>query len=463
MINNDKLKKIVAKEIEPDIRNKNFSEVSLGYTKTEMALEADRCLSCKNEPCREGCPVNVPIRDFILKLKEDDVDGAYKVIAKEHLFPSICGRVCPQERQCEARCIRGIKGEAVSVGLLERYVGDNAKLYIPEPKSENGIKIAVIGSGPAGIACAVDLRLEGFSVSIFEAFHELGGVLTYGIPEFRLPKALIKDNFEILNAIGVSVEKNVVVGKSVTIKQLTEEGFKAIFIATGAGLPRMLNIPGEQLNGVISANGFLTRTNLMKGYLFPKYETPVMVGKKVAVVGAGNVAMDAARTAKRLGAEDVYIIYRRGAEEIPARAEEVRHAKEEGIIFNLLTNPIKIEDDGNFFVKSIVCELQKLGEPDASGRRSPEGTGEFVTFEVDQVISAVGQTSNPTVFEGHEPIERNKKGTIVVGEDLETSMENVYAGGDIVTGAATVILAMGSGRKAAKMIKDKLLNEKCSG
>lgn len=453
----NKMLKIKSHEVDPNIRNKSFTEVSLGYTKEDVALEASRCLSCKNEPCRQGCPVNVPIRDFIQCLKNDDVDAAYKVISQEHLFPSICGRVCPQEKQCESKCVRGIKGEAISIGLLERYVGDNAKKSIPEKKESNGIKVAIIGSGPAGISCAVDLALAGFEVSLFEAFHELGGVLTYGIPEFRLPKGLLKDNFAILDNLGVKVEKNVVVGKSVTIDQLKKENFKAIFIATGAGLPRMMNIPGEEFNGVIAANGFLTRANLMKGYLFPNVDTPVQVGEKVAVVGAGNVAMDAARTAKRLGAKDVYIVYRRGPEEVPARKEEVRHAEEEGIIFKLLTNPVQVYGDDSFHVCGLKCELQALGEPDASGRRSPVGTGNFIDLDVDMVISAIGQTSNPTVFEGGEPIERTKRGTIVVDENLESTMENIYAGGDIVTGAATVILAMGSGRKAASEIKNKLL------
>lgn len=448
--------KVLQKELDPNYRNKCFEEVSLGYTKEEALLEASRCLSCKNEPCRTGCPVNVPIKEFIAKIKEDDVNGAYEVIAREHLFPSICGRVCPQERQCESKCVRGIKSEPVSIGLLERFVGDNSKVEKKYDIKKNGKKVAVVGSGPAGISCAVDLALAGFDVTIFEALHALGGVLAYGIPEFRLPKQLLKDNFDILKELGVNIETNVAVGKTATLSDLKLEGYDAAFIATGAGLPSPLGIPGENLNGVIYANGFLTRVNLMKGYLFPKYATPISVPENVAVVGAGNVAMDAARTAKRLGAKNVYIVYRRGREEMPARLAELHHAEEEGIQFNLLTNPVEIIGDGEKVV-ALKCEKMVLGEPDASGRRSPMGTGEFITLDVEMVIPAIGQTPNPTVFEGKEGIERNKRGTIIVNENLQTSLENVYAGGDIVTGAATVILAMGAGRSAAKAIKEKLL------
>ena len=451
------LKKTLQQELDPNYRNKCFEEVSLGYTKEEAMKEASRCLSCKNEPCRQGCPVNVPIKEFISQIKNDNVDEAYNVIAREHLFPSICGRVCPQERQCESKCVRGIKGEAVSIGLLERFVGDHAKRNTEYNITKNGHKVAVVGSGPAGISCAVDLALAGFDVTIFEALHELGGVLAYGIPEFRLPKSLLKENFDILNKLGVKVETNVVIGKSATIDDLKLEGFDAQFIATGAGLPRPMGIPGENFNGVMYANGFLTRVNLMKGYKFPEYDTPISVPKNVAVVGAGNVAMDAARTAKRLGAENVYIVYRRGEEEIPARLAEVHHAKEEGIVFKLLTNPVEVIGE-DFNTVGLKCEIMELGEPDQSGRRSPIGTGKYITLDVEMVIPAIGQTSNPTVFEGGEKIERSRRGTIIVNnETQETSLENVYAGGDIVTGAATVILAMGSGRLAAKAIKEKLL------
>lgn len=453
------LSKTKARELDPIKRATNFEEVSCGYTLDEALKEANRCLQCKNEPCRAACPVNVPIKDFILKVKENDIVGAHKVIANEHLFPSICGRVCPQEKQCEMACIRGIKGEPVGVGLLERFVGDNSKLDIKLEEPNNNIKVAVIGSGPAGMACATDLALAGFSVTMFEALHALGGVLAYGIPEFRLPKDILNESFDTLKSLGVKIEKNVVVGKSVTVSQLKDEGFKATFIATGAGLPKPLGIKNEHINGVVSANGFLTRVNLMKGYLFPAVDTPVWVGRNVAVVGAGNVAMDAARTAKRLGAENVYIVYRRGEEQIPARLEEYHHAKQEGVVFKLLTNPIEVIEKDHY-VDGLKCEIMELGEKDASGRRRPLGTNKFVTLDVDMVIPAIGQTSNPTVFEGKEDIKRSKYGTIIVDEEtLETSLDNVYAGGDIVTGAATVILAMGSGRLAAKAIKEKLLTK----
>lgn len=452
-----KLERVKMQELDPKIRATNWEEVAMGFTLDEAIIEAQRCLECKTQPCVSGCPVNVPIPQFISKVKVGDIQGAYEIITSENLLPSICGRVCPQEKQCEAPCVRGIKGEAIAIGALERYVADNAEAKKAPTISSNNIKVAVVGSGPAGVACAADLRLYGFEVTMFEALHELGGVLAYGIPDFRLPKTVLKRELDYVLELGVNVEKNVIVGKSVSLADLKEEGFEAIFIATGAGLPRMLNIPGENLDGVLFANGFLTRVNLMKGYQFPNYHTPIKMGNKVAVVGAGNVAMDAARTAKRLGAKDVYIVYRRSEKEVPARLEEVHHAKQEGVNFKLLTNPVEIIGE-DFKVVGLKCEIMELGEPDESGRRRPVGTNEFITLDVDTVITAIGQSPNPTVFESNDGIKRNKWGIIEVDEDtLETNLENVYAGGDIITGAATVILAMGAGRKAALSIKNKLL------
>lgn len=447
--------KIKAREQDPHIRNKNFEEVSYGYTLDEAIQEAARCLYCKHEPCREGCPVNVPIKEFIRYVKTGDIDEAYRTIIQDNWYPAICGRVCPQEKQCEVVCVRAIKGEPVGIGLLERFVGDNHHVEITADSIKKlNKKAAVIGSGPAGMACANDLALAGFDVTMFEALHELGGVLSYGIPEFRLPKDVLKKELANLETLGVKIEKNVVVGKTVTFQDLFDEGHKALFIATGAGLPKRLGLVNENMAGVFYANGFLTRVNLMKSYLYPLSHTPVKVGNNVAVIGAGNVAMDAARTAKRLGAENVYIVYRRSMAEVPARQEEVHHTLEEGITFKLLTNPVEILGD-NHEVKGLRCEVMELGEPGSDGRRQPVKTGQFIDLDVDMVIIAIGQSSNPTIFEGNA-LDVNKWGNIIVNPDtLETNIENVYAGGDIVTGAATVILAMGAGRQAAKAIIEK--------
>ena len=462
MERNMSMTKVAMPEQEPDIRNKNFSEVALGYTK-EMAMEeAARCLNCKHKPCMDGCPVNVPIPGFIEKVAEGDFEAAYEIITSENALPAICGRVCPQENQCEGKCVRGIKGEPVAIGRLERFVADyhmaNAKPS--EVKIEkNGKRVAVVGSGPAGITCAGELIKKGYDVTVFEALHKAGGVLSYGIPEFRLPKDLVAKEIETVEKLGVDIETNVIVGRSVTIDELMEQGYEAVFVGSGAGLPRFLNIPGENLLGVYSANEFLTRVNLMKAYKFPEAPTPVKVGKKVAVVGAGNVAMDAARTAKRLGAEEVYIVYRRSEEELPARAEEVHHAKEEGIIFKLLNNPCEIHgEDG--WVTGIEVIKQELGEPDESGRRSPKPVaGSNYVIDVDTVVIAIGQSPNPLIRQTTPGLDTQKWGGIIVEEDtMKTSKDGVYAGGDTVTGAATVILAMGAGKKAAKAI-DEYLNK----
>ena len=452
--------KVPMPQQDPDIRNKNFEEVATGYT-AEMAMEeASRCINCINKPCMTGCPVNVPIPGFIEKVAAGDFEAAYEIITSENALPAICGRVCPQENQCEGKCIRGIKGEAVSIGRLERFVADyhmqngkKAELNI----EKNGKSVAVVGSGPAGITCAGELAKKGYDVTIFEALHKAGGVLSYGIPEFRLPKSLVAKELENVTDMGVKIETNVVIGRSLTVDDLFERGFDAVFLGTGAGLPNFLRIPGENLLGVYSANEFLTRVNLMKGYKKDAVPTPVKVGKKVAVVGAGNVAMDAARTAKRLGAEEVYIVYRRGAEEVPARAEEVEHAKEEGVIFKLLNNPVAIHgEDG--WVKGIEVVEQKLGEPDASGRRRPEPIeGSNNIIDVETVVIAIGQSPNPLIRQTTEGLETQKWGGIIVEEETnETTCKNVYAGGDVVTGAATVILAMGAGKKAAKAIDESL-------
>ncbi len=460
MDKNMSMTKVAMPEQDPNVRNKNFSEVALGYTK-EMAMEeAGRCLNCKHKPCMNGCPVNVPIPGFIEKVAEGDFDAAYEIITSENALPAICGRVCPQENQCEGKCVRGIKGEPVAIGRLERFVADyhmaNAKPV--EAKIEkNGKRVAVVGSGPSGITCAGELIKKGYDVTVFEALHKAGGVLSYGIPEFRLPKDLVAKEIETVEKLGVDIETNVIVGRSVTIDELMEQGYGAVFVGSGAGLPRFLNIPGENLLGVYSANEFLTRVNLMKAYKFPDTPTPIKVGKKVAVVGAGNVAMDAARTAKRLGAEEVYIVYRRSEEELPARKEEVHHAKEEGIIFKLLNNPCAIHgEDG--WVTGIEVVKQELGEPDASGRRSPvpvEGSNYMI--DVDTVVIAIGQSPNPLIRQTTPGLETQKWGGIIVEEDtMKTSKDGVYAGGDTVTGAATVILAMGAGKKAAKAIDEYL-------
>ena len=454
------LTKVVMPEQEPNVRNKNFDEVTLGYTK-EMAMEeATRCLNCKNKPCVSKCPVNVSIPEFIAHVAEGDFEAAYQTITRDNALPAICGRVCPQENQCEGQCVRGIKGEPVGIGRLERFVADyhmkNAKVE-PLQVEKNGKKVAVVGSGPAGITCAGELIKKGYDVTVFEALHKAGGVLSYGIPEFRLPKDLVAKEIETIEQLGVKIETNVVVGRSITIDELMEEGYDAVFVGSGAGLPRFLNIPGENLLGVYSANEFLTRVNLMKGYKFPETPTPVKVGEKVAVVGAGNVAMDAARTAKRLGAKEVYIVYRRSEEELPARKEEIHHAKEEGIIFKLLNNPAKIVGE-NGWVTGMECVKQELGEPDASGRRSPVPIeGSNYILDVDTVIIAIGQSPNPLIRQTTPGLEVQKWGGIIVEEDtMKTSKDGVYAGGDTVTGAATVILAMGAGKKAAKAIHEKL-------
>ena len=460
---NMSLTKVVMPEQEPDVRNKNFEEVALGYTK-EMAMEeATRCLNCKHQPCKQGCPVGVPIPEFIQEVAAGNMEEAYKIITSENALPAICGRVCPQENQCEGKCVRGIKGEAVGIGRLERFVADyhmaNGKAPELDIKS-NGIKVAIIGSGPAGITCAGELAKKGYEVTVFEALHKTGGVLSYGIPEFRLPKALVQKEVDSVAALGVKFETNVVVGRSITIDELQEQGYQGIFIGSGAGLPRFQNIPGENLNGVYAANEFLTRVNLMKGYEFPNHPTPVKITDTVCVIGAGNVSMDCARTAKRLGAKNVYIVYRRSDKEIPARAEEVHHAKEEGIIFKLLTNPVEIHgEDG--WVKSMECVEMELGEPDESGRRRPvvkEGSN-FV-IETGTVIVSIGQSPNPLIRQTTPGLETQKWGGIIVDEDsMKTSKEGVYAGGDVVTGAATVILAMGAGKTAAKEMDEYLANK----
>ena len=451
--------KVPMREQDPDVRNKNFEEVALGYTEDMAVEEASRCLNCKNKPCMNGCPVNVPIPGFIEAVVARDFDKAYDIITSENALPAICGRVCPQEKQCESKCVRGIKGEPVSIGRIERFVADYhmAKGESVKPVTEkNGHKVAVVGSGPAGITCAGELAKRGYEVTIFEALHKAGGVLSYGIPEFRLPKALVAKELENITGLGVTIETNVVVGKSVTVDDLFERGFEAIFLGTGAGLPSFLRIPGENLLGVYSANEFLTRVNLMKAYKKGEVPTPIKIGKRVAVVGAGNVAMDAARTAKRLGAEEVYIVYRRGEEEVPARAEEVHHAKEEGIIFRLLNNPVKILGDENGYVCGMEVVKQELGEPDASGRRSPMPIeGSNYVLDVETVVIAIGQSPNPLIRQTTEGLECGKRGTIIVDEETEqTTREHVYAGGDAVTGAATVILAMGAGKKAAQAIDE---------
>ena len=461
---NMSLEKVKMPEQAPDVRNKNFEEVALGYTKEQAIEEATRCLNCKNPLCMQGCPVNVPIPGFIEAVVAEDFEKAYEIITSENALPAICGRVCPQEKQCESKCVRGIKGEPVAIGRLERFVADyhmaNAKATEANIE-KNGKKVAIVGSGPSGITCAGELAKRGYEVTVFEALHKAGGVLSYGIPEFRLPKDLVAREIANVERLGVDIETNVVVGRSITIDELMkEEKFDAVFIGSGAGLPRFLNIPGENLLGVYSANEFLTRVNLMKGYKFPEVPTPVKVGKKVAVVGAGNVAMDAARTAKSLGAEEVYIVYRRGEDEVPARAEEVHHAKEEGIIFKLLNNPCEIHgEDG--WVKSIEVVKQELGEPDASGRRRPQPVeGSNYEIEVDTVVIAIGQSPNPLIRHTTPGLDTKEWGGIIVDEEtMKTSKDGVYAGGDTVTGAATVILAMGAGKTAAKAI-DEMLTSK---
>ncbi|HBH92985.1 MAG TPA: glutamate synthase (NADPH), homotetrameric [Bacteroides sp.] len=460
----DVLKKVPVREQAPDVRNHNFEEVCLGYNKEEAVEEAARCLNCKNAQCVKGCPVSINIPEFIHNVKEGNIEEAYRVIGQSSALPAICGRVCPQESQCEGKCIRGIKGEAVSIGKLERFVADWARENDIKPEkasSKNGKRVAVIGSGPSGLTCAGDLAKLGYDVTIFEALHEAGGVLVYGIPEFRLPKdTVVKHEIENVKSLGVEIDTNVVIGKSVTIDQLLdEEGFDAVFIGSGAGLPRFMGIPGENANGVFSANEYLTRNNLMKAFK-TDYDTPIAAGTKVAVVGGGNVAMDAARTALRLGAE-VHIVYRRSEAELPARAEEVHHAKEEGIVFDLLTNPTEILVDENGWVKGMKCIRMELGEPDASGRRRPvEIEGSEFELDLDTVIMALGTSPNPLISSTTKGLETNKRACIVADEEFgRTSKEGVFAGGDAVTGAATVILAMGAGKAAAKGIHEYLSNK----
>ncbi len=457
----DVLKKVPVREQEPAVRATNFEEVCLGYNKEEAMCEASRCITCKNAQCVKGCPVSIDIPGFIAKVKTGEIEEAYKIISKSSALPAVCGRVCPQESQCEGKCIRGFKGEPVSIGKLERFVADWARENDIRPegaKEKKGKKVAVIGSGPAGLTCAGDLAKLGYDVTIFEALHEAGGVLVYGIPEFRLPKkAVVAKEIENVKSLGVHIETNVVIGKSITIDQLiSEEGFDAVFIGSGAGLPKFMGIPGENSNGVFSANEYLTRSNLMKSF-DPKSNTPIMRGHKVAVVGGGNVAMDAARTALRLGAE-VHIVYRRSEEELPARVEEVHHAKEEGIIFDLLTNPVEILSDEKGWVTGMKCVRMQLGEPDESGRRRPEVVpgSEFV-MDLDMVIMSLGTSPNPLISSTTEGLETNKWKCIVADEvNGKTTKEGVYAGGDAVTGAATVILAMGAGKAAAKGIDEYL-------
>ena len=460
----DVLKKVPVREQAPKVRATNFDEVCLGYNKEEALEEASRCLGCKKAKCVEGCPVSIHIPDFIHQVKEGNIEEAYRIISESSALPAICGRVCPQESQCEGKCIRGIKGEAVSIGKLERFVADWARengIKPTAPAEKNGKKVAVIGSGPSGLTCAGDLAKMGYNVTIFEALHKAGGVLVYGIPEFRLPKsAVVEKEVENVKALGVKIETNVIIGKSTTIDELMDkEGFEAVFIGSGAGLPMFMGIPGENANGVFSANEFLTRNNLMKAFR-DDYDTPIAHGKKVAVVGGGNVAMDAARTALRLGAE-VHIIYRRSEAELPARAEEVHHAKEEGIIFDLLTNPKEILVDENDWVKGIRLVKMELGEPDASGRRRPvEIPGSEYEIDVDTVIMSLGTSPNPLISSTTIGLDTNKRKCIIADEETgKTSKEGVYAGGDAVTGAATVILAMGAGKAAAKGIDEFLKNK----
>ena len=459
----DVLKKVPVREQDAKVRATNFEEVCLGYNKEEAMEEAVRCINCKNAQCIKGCPVSIDIPGFIEKVKDGDIEAAYQVISESSALPAVCGRVCPQESQCEGKCIRGIKGEPISIGKLERFVADWASENDIKPqgaKEKNGKKVAVIGSGPAGLTCAGDLAKMGYEVTIFEALHEPGGVLVYGIPEFRLPKTkVVAKEIENVKALGVKIETNVVIGKSVTIDELiSEEGFDAVFIGSGAGLPKFMGIPGEQANGVFSANEYLTRSNLMKAF-DSSSNTPITRGNKVAVVGGGNVAMDAARTALRLGAE-VHIVYRRSEEELPARVEEVHHAKEEGIIFYLLTNPVEILQDENGWVSGMKCIRMELGEPDESGRRRPvEVPGSEFVIEADTVIMSLGTSPNPLISSTTEGLEINKWKCIVADEEFgKTSKEGVYAGGDAVTGAATVILAMGAGRAGAKGIDEYLKN-----
>ncbi|MBQ1482988.1 MAG: NADPH-dependent glutamate synthase [Erysipelotrichaceae bacterium] len=455
----------------PEVRAHNFKEVALGYSEETAINEANRCLNCKNQPCVSGCPVNIHIPEFIAQVKEGNFEEAYKIINQTSSLPAVCGRVCPQESQCESKCTLGIRFEPVGIGRLERFVADYHNEHAtakPEVPASNGHRVAIVGSGPSGLTCAGDLAKKGYKVTIYEALHTAGGVLVYGIPEFRLPKTIVAKEVDTLKALGVDVETNVVIGKTLTIDELFEDGFEAVFIGSGAGLPRFMNIPGEAYKGVYSANEFLTRSNLMKAYKDDPV-TPIMKGGKVAVVGGGNVAMDAARTALRLGAEKVYIVYRRSMEELPARKEEVEHAQEEGIDFRLLNNPVEIlgynnpddpRDPRNGFVTGIKCIRMELGEPDASGRRRPvEVPGSEFVLDVDTVVMSIGTSPNPLIKNTTKGLEVNSHGGIIVNEDGLTSRDAVYAGGDAVTGAATVISAMGAGKLAAKSI-DEFLSKK---
>ena len=455
---NMSLKKVPAPEQKPEVRNKNFEEVTLCYTYEMAVTEAARCLNCKHRPCVGGCPVSVQIPDFISLISKGDLNGAFDAITATNSLPAVCGRVCPQENQCEEKCVRGIKGEPVAIGRLERFVADTHRALgaqRPNKIATNGHKVAVIGSGPAGLSCAGELAHAGYEVVIYEAFHRPGGVLMYGIPEFRLPKAVVLDEIENLKALGVKVETNIVIGKLFTVNELFDEmGFEAVFIGSGAGLPNFMNIPGEALVGVSSSNEFLTRINLMKAY-DENYDTPIRHSKNVAVVGGGNVAMDAARSAKRLGAENVFIVYRRSESEMPARTEEVHHAKEEGIDFRLLTAPVEIIGNENSTVKSMKCIKMELGEPDSSGRRRPIPIdGSEFELEVDSVIIAIGTNPNPLIAGTTPGLKTNSRGCIATDDNMKTTREGVYAGGDAVTGAATVILAMGAGKQAAKAIDE---------
>ena len=460
---NMSLTKVKISEQDPAVRNHNFLEVSLGYTAEEAMEEASRCLGCKNEPCRGGCPVAVSIPQFIAQVKEGNFAEAYRILSGDNALPAVCGRVCPQETQCESKCVRGIKGEPVAIGRLERFVADWAREngITNEVKIEkNGDKVAVVGSGPAGLTCAGELAKMGYDVTIFEALHTAGGVLSYGIPEFRLPKEIVRKEIEGLQKMGVDVETNMVIGKVLSIDELFERGYKAVFVGSGAGLPQFMKIPGEGLCGVYSANEYLTRINLMKAYT-EGAPTPLLHSKSVAVVGGGNVAMDAARCAKRMGADKVYIVYRRGEEELPARKEEVHHAKEEGIIFELLTAPLSIEGDEKGRVNKMKCIRMELGEPDASGRRRPVPVeGSEFDMEVDTVIMAIGTSPNPLIRSTTPGLEANKKGCLVTKEDASTTREGIFCGGDAATGAATVILAMGAGKHAAKSIDECIKSKK---